>query len=368
MSEWSPPRALPVLALASLLGFACGEEAVETAPQVRPVRSVEVGLAPDTVERVLAGVARSEVEARLSFRVAGTLERIAPRLGQQVSKDELLARLDPADLELRVGEAEAGLAAAKAAERRAEADYERARSLYENDNASLRELDVARSGAESAAAQVESATKRLEQARRQLGYAELRAPAAGSVVSIDVEVNENVGVGQTVLVLASTGPLEVEVAVPEGLINRLDVGLGAEVRFEALGERIFAGRLSELGVAAGVRSGSFDAVVTLVEPSAEIRSGMAADVRLRFSRGGPEGISVPSVSVLEDRSGRHVFVLEGEPGGEGTAHRRVVVVGRILGHRIEILDGLEAGERIATAGVRRLVDGMTVRLLEGDEG
>jgi hypothetical protein len=70
---------------------------------------------------------------------------------------------------------------------------------------------------------------------------------------------------------------------------------------------------------------------------------------------------VPWVAVGEDRQGRFVFVVEPEEGGEGTVRRRAVTVGEV-GENIEIVDGLDEGEMVVTAGTRRLVDGMRVRI------
>ena len=162
---------------------------------------------------------------------------------------QVLARLDPTDYELKVEEAEAGLAQAQAGLRRAEADYERVRALYENSNASKGELDAARAGAESAQAQVESGAKRLEQARQQVGYTVLRAPSDGAIAAVSLEVNENVGAGQQVFLLTAGAEPEIEVAVPEVLIARVAEGQPVEVRFDALPGRRLAARITEVGVA-----------------------------------------------------------------------------------------------------------------------
>ena len=88
----------------------------------------------------------------------------------------------------------------------------------------------------------------------------------------------------------------------------------------------------------------------------------------QFRDAGSEGtLAVPWVSVGEDRDGRFVFVLEPESKGVGTVHRRAVAIGAI-GQRIEILEGLEAGDLVVTAGTRRLADGMQVKLEEMSGG
>jgi len=357
---------LAALALASLLASAgCGGDQPPAEPELRPVRYERVRAARATVTRTLAGTVRSGVESRLSFRVGGTVERLRVAVGDRVRAGEELARLDPTDLELRVDGAVAALAQAQASLRKAEADYERVRLLYENRNASLSELDAARAASESAEALVVAQTKQLEQARRQVGYTVLRAPTAGAIASVEVEVNENVQGGQAICLLLSGREPEVRVAVPEVLIANVEVGQEVSVTLDALPGRSLAAAVTEVGVAVTGSASTYTVTAKLADPDPAIRSGMAAEVRFEFAndRGGA-AIQVPAVAVGEDQRGRFVFVLEPASDGTGTVRRRAVETGRTVG-AIEILAGLAEGELIVTAGVRRLTDGLRVRVLEG---
>jgi RND family efflux transporter MFP subunit len=351
---------LPIAAF--LLLAACGEE-IPVEKVLRPVRTYEVTARAAPRERSFAGVAKAGLESQLSFRVAGAVERVPVSVGSAVRRGQVLAQLDPTDYELKVQEAVAGLAQAEAAERNAEADYERVRGLYENNNASLRELDGARAMAESSTAQVEAAEKRLEQARQQLAYCTLRAPADGQIASVDIEANENVSAGQKVLLLTGGEEIDVEVALPGALITEVEQGQRVEVVLDALGGRRLAAAVTEAGVAAVGTATTFPVTVRLAESDSDIRSGMAAEVVFRF--GGDEGsdrLLVPAVAVGEDRNGTFVFVVEPQDESRGVVRRRAVEVGELTGDGIEVLDGLEEGETIVTAGVRRLSDGEEVAL------
>jgi multidrug efflux system membrane fusion protein len=364
-----PGLGLLILTLAPGLA-GCGGEPPKAAPELRPVRTLVVEPTAGGVTRTLAGVARAGVESRLSFRVPGTVAAVEVALGDRVRRGEILARLDPTDYELKLEEAEAGLAQAEAGLRRAEADYERVRALYENENASKGELDAARAGAESAQAQMESGEKRLEQARQQVGYTVLRAPSDGDIAAVSVEVNENVGAGQQVFLHTAGAEPEIEVAVPEVLIAEVAVGQPVEARFDALPGRRLAAEITEVGVAATGGANTFQVTAGITEPAPEVRSGMAAEVTFTFAEERGERIVVPGVAVGEDRDGRFVFVLERGDDGTGTARRRAVEIGEPvegLGG-IEILRGLSAGEEVITAGVRRLNDGMAVKILAAGPG
>lgn len=341
---------------------ACGKEQAAPEPELRPVRYQRVSVGTIGSSRTLVGVARAGTEADLSFRVRGTVEDVDVTLGEKVRKGQILARLDAVDYELQVQEAAAGLALAQASVRKAEADYDRTRALYENNNASRSELDAARAGAESARSQVVAATKRLELARQQLAYTILRAPADGAIALKDLEVNENIDAGTAVFMLTSGSRAEVEFAVPEIMIADLEEGMPVVVRFDAFPDRRFSAAITEVGVAVTGSSAAFEAVARLEEETPNVRSGMAAEVITELRQSARKaGLLVPWVAVGEDRDGRFVFVVEAEDGGTGIVRRRAVSLGEV-GKEIEIVDGLEEGELLITAGTRRLVEGMRVKV------
>ncbi len=355
----SRSRWMSCLVLASLLG-ACVEEPIPAPEVLRPVRTITVALASGVKVATFAGAARAGVESRLSFRVGGTVDAVRVNLGDRVRRGQVLARLDPADYDLEVGKARAGLAQAEAALRQAQADYERVRLLYENNNAAKSDLDAGRAGAESAAAQVESGSKQLAQARRQVGYAMLRAPRDGSIAAVEIEANETVQAGSVAFLLTSGSHPEVALAVPEVLIAEVTAGQSVRVEFDALPDRVFAATVTEVGVAATAAATTFAATVRLDEPTAEVRAGMAADVNFRFEHPERSAIFVPLVAVGEDSEGRFAFVLEADSDGTGVVRRRAVTVGELTGEGLEVTSGLTVGEVVVTAGVRRLGDGQRV--------
>jgi len=366
------PRAAPLrgtlaLLAAALLAGACADrqEAAATREIVRPVRYQQVYAAGGQQTRAFSGVAKPGIESRLSFKVGGTVERLAVKVGERVRRGTLLARLDPADYRLQQQEAEAALARAEAEARNATANFERTRALYENNNTSRNALDAARSAAESSHAGVASATKQLELARRQLQYTELDAPLDGEIAGVAVDVNENVQAGQTVVTLISGKNPEVEVNVPEVLIASVARGAPVSVHFDAIPEQRFDALVTEVGVGSGAVATSFPVTVRLAAADARIRSGMAAEVTFRFGNAdGRERILVPPVAVSEDRDGRFVYVVEPAPEpGFGIVRRKPVEVGDLTGEGMEVFAGLLDGDRVVTAGISRLNDGLRVRLL-----
>jgi len=349
--------------VAALFLLSCSSEPADEGPVYRPVRAEQVFASGGSRTRMFSGVARAGVESKLSFKVDGTIQRKAVRVGQAVRQGQLIAELDPEDYRLRLEDAEASLTRSRAEERNASAGYERVRGLYESRNASRQDLDAARASYESAAAAVESGLRQLELAKRQLEYTRLTAPIAGSVASVDVEINENVRAGQTVALLTSESDLEVEVAVPGVLIADVREGGAVRVTFDALPGRDFAATVTEVGVAATEMNTTFPVTVRLDNPDPSVRSGMAAEVFFDFvSESRTARYLVPSVAVGEDAEGRFVFVVEpGAETGLATVHRRPVKIGAITNEGIEVSHGLQDGDFVVTAGVTKIVDGQTVK-------
>jgi len=355
-------------ALAAIVASGCSESEADTERVIRPVRYTQVFAAGSARQRTFAGTARAASEQDLSFRVGGTLRRVTAKLGNRVRPSDTLAELDPSDFELKRQQAEASLAEARAQLRNAQASYERTLLLYENRSAARADVDAARASFEAAKAVVASSETGLRLAEQQVDYTRLIAPVAGTIARVDVDVNETVTAGQPVVVLASAGRPEVGVAIPEVFIGLIRPRSDVRVTVDAVPDSVFAATVTEIGVVS-TGSGTFPVTVQLSTAADQVRSGMAAEVTFTVSgRAGTTAdvILVPSEAVGQDRKGRFVFVLQQDSGDVTTAWRRAVEIGPLTAEGLEVLSGLEDGDLVVTAGIRSLVDGQVVRLLQSN--
>ncbi|MCB9746034.1 MAG: efflux RND transporter periplasmic adaptor subunit [Alphaproteobacteria bacterium] len=350
-----------MLTLLALL--ACGEAPPPEAPPLRPVRTIEIQ-APDAEQsRTLAGVAQASEQSRLSFNVAGTLARLAVKVGERVQPGQVVAEIDCTIYELQLSEARAGYAQAQAQLQNAESKKAQTQQLFLSQSASKSQWDDARANLQAAQAQVASVGAKVQQARSQVDYCTLSAPVAGAVAEVQASEGENLNAGTPVVTLSSGDKLEVAVAVPETLIGRVRGGEPVAVSFPALGLSELPGTITEVGVATAARSSTFPVVVQLGEGGEAVRAGMAAEVRFRFEAAEAEAhVRVPAVAVAEDQAGRFGFVVEPGADGVGVVRRRELSVGPMSAEGLAILDGLEPGELLITAGVSQLRDGMQVKL------
>ncbi len=358
-SAW---RAVVAASLTSLV--ACGGDSGNEEPLVRPVRTALVRSSASEQVRSFTGSTQAGAEIALSFKVPGTVTRLPVRVGDFVEKGQLIAELDPSDYELREGQARASRALRLAEKRNLEAQYDRVRALYENNNASRTELDAARAHAESADSMLEATSKTLELATKQLSYTRLKAPVAGLISEVVGDENENVAAGQTAVVLASGDLPEVKVAIPGLLISQVERGDRVMVRLPTVKGPLLPATVIEVGVSAALGRTTFPVTAELHENHPGIRPGMAAEVEFRFAGDGEGRLLVPTLAVGEDRKGRFVFIFEAGKDGDGAARRRAVEIATVSSEGIEVLSGIREGERVITAGVRRIQDGLRVRLLD----
>lgn len=354
------PHIALLAVLFSLVG--CEEEAEE--PElIRPVRYVEVMGRDAARQRTYSGVAKAGQESRLSFQVSGQVLSVPVNVGDVVKKGETIARMDPTDFNLQLQNAQASAAQSRAQERNAKATYERTQALYENQNASKQDLDADRTAYESARASLAAANQQIRLSQRQLGYTHLKAPEAGTLATVDIEVNEYVQAGELVATLLAGDQIDVSVSVPASVIRSIERGAKAEARFNSLGGKAFPGVVTEVGVASTSGSATFPVTVRLTEGEDEARAGMAADVTFKFvSDASAPQYTLPAVAVGEDREGRFVFKLEKTGDGLGVVRRAPVEVGELLSDGLEIASGIETGDLVVTAGVSRIYDGLTVRV------
>lgn len=364
--------------LISLL-FSCGEETDTIATPLRPVTYVKIGTSSGAADQTYSGIAQSSKTAALSFKVSGTLLQLPVEVGQRVQRGALIARIDPTDYRVQYEQSVAGLRSAETQIANAEAQLVSARStfirtekLYENNSVSLSEYERARSSYESAQAQYNAAKAsaaaseaQLQAASNQVQYATLNAPFTGVITEVMADENELVPSGNPVAVLSADDQLEVSVGVPEAIITRIKKGMDVSVTFSVLGDQVFPGKVSEVSFSTRQGGATYPVIIKLTQQSDVIRPGMAADASFRLDQraitnGRPV---VPAAAIGEDSKGRFVFVLTQQDSAY-VAQRASVGLGALVSNGYVIESGLESGQLIATAGLKTLLDGMRVRLLE----
>lgn len=367
--------------LSILLLFAsCGQEEVVTETKIRPVRYGEVVTDNGTSSQSYTGVATAAGETPLSFRVGGTIRDLRVKLGDRVKRGQVIALIDPTDLQVQSSQSSAQYESYQAQLKSAETQlvaarsaYDRTLRLYESNSVSLSDFEQARSQFQSAEAQVDAAKSQLSAsgsqvraANNQVSYTRLTAPFSGVITMRDVETNQAVSPGQAVVMLSTENDPEVRVNLPEDQIGAIKKGMQVAIDFSALTGRTFVGTVTEIAYAAG-SAPSYPVTIRVEKADASVRPGMAANVRFTFGKTDAETkemLVTPIASVSSDAEGEFVYLLTPGAGENYIANKKRITVGELQGSGFAVMAGLKAGDKVATAGIKVLLDGMEVRLME----
>lgn len=359
-------RPMPTRSLALAMGLAVtlalagckkDEAADKAADAVRPVKTMTITAGGTTRAIRFSGSVRARVETALGFRVPGKIVERRVDIGARVEPGRVLARLDPADLELALKTAEANVAAARSRVKVADDGLARARALNTKGFVADANLDRARLDADQAAAALEAAVSARDQAANQMTYADLVADAAGIVTDIRADVGQVVAAGTPVAVLARDGEKEVAIAVPEQDVVRFALDQAVEVRFWADREIGLAGRVREIAGSADPASRTYAIRVTL-PPDPRVRLGMTATVEARVPVAAGS-VVVPLTAVAGEPGRPRVWIVD---TATATVRPRDIVLGPATDDGVRVLDGLAPGDRVVTAGVQFLTPGKKVAL------
>jgi len=241
-----------------------------------PAHALEVAVAPlESVWQFPQRTAPAQVvarnQSRLSAEVAGTVLRWTADVGASVRRGDVLVQLDPADFELALQRAEAGLVAAQSRLQLSQVQLTRAQALVQQGFFSQEALTQRETEVALLQAEVRSASAQREAARRQLAKTTLRAPFNGTVVQRTVQLGESVNPGAVLLTLAETGASEVQASIPPGEVGSLR--RSASRAFQPQGST--SGQpLQLLRISAAVEAGSRTQIVRLgLGPGSDLPPG-----------------------------------------------------------------------------------------------
>jgi len=328
----------------------------------RPV--VALAVHPDGVppEATLPGDIEARYNTPLSFRVGGKIIERDVRLGDTVKAGQVLARLDPADLQKSLANAQAQLDAAQHRLVYAKQQMDRDNAQAHENLIAPAQLEQTQDAYASAAAQRDAAQAQLSLARNQLAYAALVADHAGVITSEQADTGQNVAAGQAVYGLAWAGDLDVVCDAPESALAALHVGNAAQVTLPALPGKRFAARVREVAPAADPQSRTYRVKLTLSAPDAQIRLGMTAQIAfsqaLANIQPGAHPFTLPVTALFHDGPAPAVWVVRAK---DDTLELRRVEVARFNERTVTVSQGLQPGERVVLQGVHTVSAGEKVR-------
>lgn len=350
--------------LASSLLVSCGKK-TETANTVEPVNVKEMivgegGLssmrgstsaagAPASANFGYSGTVEEENGSTLSFTTGGTIMQLKVKVGDRVSKGQLIASVDPTSIRNNYE-------MAHASKMQAEDAYRRMKQLH--DKGSLPDIKWV-----EVQSQFQQATSAENIARKSLGDCNLYAPFSGVVSEKYAEVGQNTAPGTPVVKLVTTNVLNVRISVPESEMASIHIRQRANIQVQALGGKLYEGYVIEKGVIADPLSRSYGVKIRLTSLDRALLPGMVAGVSLDKTGASPSsgnGIAIvipASIVQIADDNSRFVWVDEG-----GKAVRRSITLGEYQSNGVVITSGLKYGDKLIVEGQQKVCTGSVLKV------
>ncbi|MDZ7828816.1 MAG: efflux RND transporter periplasmic adaptor subunit [Halofilum sp. (in: g-proteobacteria)] len=287
----------------------------------------------------------------LASEIAGKVTDVAVADGAQVDAGDVLVRLDSVGLEY-------ALRGAQAETRLAEIELERQRRLRSQQANS--EADVDRAESELAQARAE-----VGQIQAELDKKTIRAPFAGRIGIVEVDVGQFVDVGTPIVTLQTLDPVLVDFTVPQRDLGRIETGRPMVARADAWPGREFPGEVTAISPKVERRTRSVDVRAQMGNPDKVLRPGMFVDVQVLLPQQ-EDVITLPQTAVSYNPYGDSVFLIHESETDSGetelTVERKFVQTGATRGDQIAIVDGVEVGDRVVTSGQLKLRNGSKVKI------
>lgn len=352
-------RALPFLLVGAVLA-GCGPKGElhrSSAPEL-PAAQVKVQTAElkkwIATEEVV-GTVRARTRATLEAKLSGRIDRLPVNLGQRLKAGDLVAHLDAPEITARLQQAEAAF-------QQAERDWKRVSGLFD-------QQAVTRAEADATEGRYLVTKAGVAEARAMTEYVEIKAPFNSLVTRKYAEVGDLAVPGKPLVDLEDPSVLQFEADVPDALADRIHPQERMNIRLDKLPQGPGG---AGPGTSASQDGRTLDAVVSEIAPSSDpvsrtfrVKLDLPADSGLmpgQFARlvvpiGESAVVRVPASAVVRRGQMELAFAVD-----QDRARLHLVKTGRIVGGEVEILSGLEPGDRVVTENPSQLTDGQSVQV------
>jgi len=282
--------------------------------------------------------------------LAGTVREIAFESGAVVAKGDLLIRLDTSSEEAQLRSLEAQAQWAKVS-------LDRQSTLRTNQLVSQSDYDSADAAWKQAVANADAARATIEKKT-------LHAPFAGRLGIRQINLGQYLDAGKPVVSLQSLTPVYADFSLPQQDLGQIKTGMRVRVNVDTYAGREFDGTLLAINPDLDPATRSVGLRASVENADQALRPGMYARVELFLPVEHPV-LVIPATSVLSAPFGDSVYVIEAKPGKDGqqgglSVRQQFVKTGQARGDLITVESGLKPGERVASAGVFKLRNGMAV--------
>lgn len=330
----------------------------KSAPPPGPPHPIvsEVVADTDAYARSVPGVIAARTEVALGFQTLGRMVLRPVDIGDVVAAGDVLAELNPDDLQADVRAAEAAAQATRVQLETARSTADRTRRLSIRNVASTAQLEAAEQGLASAQAAADQAASQLVRAQDAAGFARMTAPFDGIVSQVFKNPGAVVSAGEPVLRLSGNDEREAVIDLPEAALASVPAGAGFIVFSDAGATDGVPATVRQIDPLADAATRTRRVHLKLSRPDA-FRLG--ALIRARPAQGEKPALTLPVEALRHDPDGTQVWVVTRQ-GDAATVNLRRVETGVQIGARIAIMSGLVPGDEVVIRGIHSLEPGQPV--------
>jgi membrane fusion protein, multidrug efflux system len=292
------------------------------------------------------GSLRAKDGADLALDASGIVEAISFDSGGRVEAGTVLLKLQSKD-------EQAKLNALEATARLNEINYQR-------DVEQFKIKAVSQASVDSDAANLKNAKAQADAQRAALEKKTLKAPFAGRLGIRSVDIGQYLAAGATIVTLQSLDPIHVDFFLPQQSLSQIKLGQAVAVRVDTWPNEVFPGEITAINPKVETATRNVQIRATLSNPKERLTPGMFARVEIAVGSSA-EFVTVPVTALTSNPYGDTVYVVQGS-GDAATAHQLFVKTGRTRGDLVALLEGVEPGQTVVTAGQLKLRNGSPVRI------
>lgn len=358
-----------------LVGAACGREPDAPAPAApAPIQVTASAVESREVDEVLrvTGSFAADEESDVTSETSGQVAATPVDVGSRVARGAVVVRLDRREAELRLRQTQAaeqqavaGLGQARARHALAQATANRYANLAETGDVSRTVYEQVATEAETSRQQVATAEAALAEVRSRVALAQkaandtvIRAPIDGFVTARHVAVGESVTPATKLLTITRIDPIRLLLSVPATDAGRISTGQRVVAEVDAYPNVPFEGTVTALNPAISTSSRAMTVEARIKNPLGQLQPGMFATAEIAQGTS-VAALVVPASAIINDTNTNSVraYVVE-----NGAARLAIVQAGEERDGMVRILQGLSAGETVATSNLDRLFDGAPVEV------
>jgi RND family efflux transporter MFP subunit len=355
------PIAVLSLVIVSLLPLGCSRKQGNVSPVKVEVQRVDLTGAAKTI--ALTGEMRARVESDLGFRTDGRITERLVGVGDHVSADQVLAKLDPQEQRAALDAAESDVRAAEAKFANETSNLDRQKRLLAAKINPPSEYDRAEESFRTAQSSLKAAKARLGTAHDALAQTELRAGNAGTITARSAEIGQVVSAGQRVFVLAHDGPRDAVFNVNESVFGQQPIDRNISIQIKLVNDPSIhtTGKVREIAPTLSGAGGTLAIKVGLAESPPAMTLGAAVFGEAPQPLDTQESITLPPGSLASAAGQPSVWIVN--PATSAVSERSITIA-RYETDRVLVAAGLRPGDLVVTRNAQKMSPNLTVVIAE----